>query len=317
MNAVPHTYKWILLVWSLTISQFIMAQDITQKYNVIDYCEFQKRQQTFISADGDMKYIDAGTSDKVVLLLHGVPTSGWLYRKIIDSLVDGGLRVIIPDMLGFGSSAAPKGYDIYSPKAHAARLLALMDTLAIDTWSHVCHDYGGMVTWELLRQESSRVSELVLLNTIIYEDGFNPPVRFRRGPIAHIAMSLYRSRLTNKMMLKQLFKMTLYDTELNKTEFKGYQRPLLNGKTRAMYTFFTSMRKDLPDYATVMKSLNIQVHVVWGKYDEVLVWDSQSAAVIADLKIQPENIHIVEASHFVQEETPVTICDAVLGIMQR
>lgn len=295
-----------------------MAQDSTyMPYNNIDYCEFQKRQKSFSSSDGEMKYIDEGNSDSVVLLLHGVPTSGWLYRKMIDSLVAGGLRVIIPDMLGFGSSASPKGYDLYTPEAHATRLLALMNSLAIDTWSHVCHDFGGMVTWELLRQDSSRVTELVLLNTIIYEEGFNPPVRFRRGPIAHIAMSLYRSRLTNKLMLKQLFKMSLHDTKLSKQDFKGYQWPLLKGKTRAMYTFFTSMKKDLPDYATVLKSLDIPVHVVWGKHDEVLVWEAQSATVIADLNIHADNIHIVEASHFVQEETPVTICDAVIGIMQK
>ncbi|MFT5725398.1 MAG: haloalkane dehalogenase [Bacteroidia bacterium] len=294
------------------ISQMVMAQDTTQTFSNIDYCEFQKRQNSFNSTDGEIKYIDEGISDNVVLLLHGIPTSGWLYRKMIDSLVAGGLRVIVPDMLGFGSSASPKGYDLYTPEAHAGRLLALMDTLNIDKWCHVCHDFGGMVTWEIFRQDSVRIKELILLNTIIYEDGFNPPVRFNRGPIAHIAMSLYRNRLTNKLMLKQLFKMSLHDTELTKTEFKGYQWPLLHGKTRGMYTFFSSMKKPLPDYSVITKTLDIPVHVIWGKHDALLVWEKQSAAVIADLKIKPENIHIVGASHFVQEEKPATICDQII-----
>ena len=235
---------------------------------------------------------------------------------MIDSLVVGGLRVIVPDMLGFGSSASPKGYDLYTPEAHATRLLALMDSLEIKSWCHVFHDFGGQVTWEMLRKDSTCMSELVILNTLIYEDGFNPPVRMKRGPIAHIAMSLYRSRLTNKLMLKQLFKMSLYHTELTKTEFKGYQWPMLHGKTRAMYTFFTNTKNEVPDYSSILKNLQIPVHVVWGKYDEVLTWDGQSVAVIADLNIKKENIHLVEASHFVQEETPVTICDTVLEIVK-
>lgn len=40
-------------------------------------------------------------------------TSGWLYRKMIDSLVENNYRVIVPDMLSFGSSDSPKGYDLY------------------------------------------------------------------------------------------------------------------------------------------------------------------------------------------------------------
>ncbi len=291
-----------------------MAQDTTLRFYNIDYCTYQERQHGFQSADGEIKYLDVGTSDKVVMLLHGVPTSGWLYRKMIDSLVDGGMRVIVPDMLGFGASASSKGYDLYTPTAHANRLLALMDTLNIDKWCHVFHDFGGQVTWEMLRQDSARVSELVILNTIIYEDGFNPPVRMKRGPIAHIAMSLYRSRLTSKFMLKQLFKMSLHNTELSKTEFKGYQWPMLHGKTKAMYTFFTNTKYALPDYSAILKNMTIPVGVVWGKHDKVLQWDAQASSVMQDLHIEQENVHLVEASHFVQEETPVAICDAVLNI---
>jgi haloalkane dehalogenase len=316
MKTERRTYKWLFLVLSLLANQHIMGQDTKSTYVNIDYCEFQQRQDTFESADGPITYIDEGTSDRVVLLLHGVPTSGWLYRKMIDSLVAGGMRVIVPDMLGFGSSASPKGYDLYQPSAHATRLLALMDSLEIDSWCHVCHDFGGMVTWEIIRQDSSRVRELVILNTIIYEEGFNPPVRFKRGPIAHIAMSMYRSRLTNKFMLKQLFKMSLHNTKLTKTEFKGYQWPLLHGKTRAMYAFFTNMKKALPEYKSIFADLDIPVHVVWGKHDAVLQWDAQADQVVKDLNVETTNIHIVEASHFVQEENPVTVCDQVLKIMK-
>jgi len=116
----------------------------------LTYTDFRKSQEAFVSEDGDMKYIDRGKGE-VVVLLHGVPTSGWLYRKMIDSLVDKGYRVIVPDMLGFGSSDSPKGYDLYTPEAHSKRLLALMDSLEIKNWNHVFHDAGGLWTWELFK----------------------------------------------------------------------------------------------------------------------------------------------------------------------
>ncbi len=102
-------------------------------------------------------------------------------------------RVIVPDMLGFGSSDSPKGYDIYSEARHAERLLALMNHLEIKNWTHVMHDAGGLWTWELLKNDPNRINKLIVLNTIIYEDGFKPPIRFKKGFIARTAMWSYRN----------------------------------------------------------------------------------------------------------------------------
>ena len=143
------------------------------------YSQFRDTQQSFLSSNGIIKYIDKGEGD-VLLLLHGIPTSGWLYRKMIDELSNN-YRVIVPDMLGFGSSDSPKGYDIYSPQEHAKRLLELMSSLKIESWNHVFHDAGGLWTWELMKTASEKIKALIILNTIIFEEGFNPPIRFKKG----------------------------------------------------------------------------------------------------------------------------------------
>ncbi len=163
----------------------------------LTYADFRKNQQTFKSEDGKIKYIDRGEGE-VIVLLHGVPTSGWLYRKMIDSLVNGGNRVIVPDMLGFGSSDSPKGYDLYNPKEHGKRLLALMDHLKVENWNHVFHDAGGLWTWELCKLAPDRIKKLIVLNSIIYEKGFNPPMRFERGGLTKLSVSFYSNKLTNK-----------------------------------------------------------------------------------------------------------------------
>jgi len=281
----------------------------TEKPHQMTYTNFRDQQKSFVTENGVVKYIDKGAGD-VILLLHGVPTSGWLYRHMIDELSKTH-RVIAPDMLGYGSSDSPKGYEIYSEENHAKRILGLMDSLEINTWTHVMHDAGGLWTWELLKKEPQRVSNLIILNTIIYEEGFNPPIRFEEGFMAKTAMWGYRNGITTNLMLKGLFKEGLMKNDLNKIDVEGYKTPLKEGKTRGMYYFFTQTCNALPDYTEVTRNLNIPVAVIWGKHDGFLHWEPQKDRVIKDLKILQENIHTLEAKHFIQEEKPKEIATII------
>ena len=276
------------------------------------YSEFRKSQHFFSSKDGKIAYTDTGNkTDKVILLLHGIPTSGWLYRKMIPVLVDKGYRVIAPDMLGFGSSDSPKEYDTYIEKKQAQRLLDLMYFLKIDSWTHVFHDASGLWTWELLKLQPQRVKKLVILNTIIYEEGFKPPMRFGKNLFTKIIMALYTFKLTNSKLINNLFDMSLVNNNLTKTDLEGYKKPLLEGKNKAMYYFFSRTCHNLPNHKELLPTLNKPVMVIWGKEDEFLKWKPQAELVIKDLKIASENIHLLEAKHFIQEEKPVEISNFI------
>jgi len=281
-----------------------------------NYTEFRSTQKTFSSTDGDMKYIDRGKGP-VILLLHGVPSSSWLYRKMIDGLVDGGYRIIAPDMLGFGNSSNPQGYEIYNGENHGRRLLELMDHLKIDSWSHVMHDAGGLWTWEMLSQDPKRVDNLIVFNSIIYEDGFKPPMRMKPGLFAKIAMWGYRNGITTKTLLNKLMKMGLNEDNLTSEDMEGYKKPLKEGKTKAMYYFFTQTCNALPEYSSVLTSLDIPAMIVWGQNDEMLVWDDQSEQVKTDLKISDDNVHIIDAKHFIQEEKPDEINALILKFLSK
>ena len=89
-----------------------------------------------------------------------------------------------------------------------------------------------------------------------------------------------------------------------KNEFEGYQKSLLEGKTNAMYYFFTQLSKPFPNYEETLKQLTIPVAVIWGKADKILRWEPQKERVTELLKIEDHNIHIIEGSHFIQEEQP-------------
>jgi len=277
------------------------------------YSNFRASQKSFKSKDGVIKYIDQGQGE-VILLLHGVPTSSWLYRHMIQQLSNN-YRVIAPDMLGFGNSESPIGYEVYSEENHALRLLNLMRSLNIKNWIHVMHDAGGLWTWELIKRNLNCINKLIVLNTIIYKQGFKPPIRFKKGLVAKVIMWTYKNGVTTNMMLKGLFNSGLTDNHLNALDIEGYKIPLLEGKTRAMYYFFSQTCNTLPKYNSVLKTLNVPTMVIWGENDSFLKWEPQKNQVIKDLNILAENIHLINAKHFIQEEWPDKINRLILDFL--
>jgi len=286
-----------------------------EKPNQKTYEQFRGEQNIFSSNDGNIHYIDKGKGE-VIVLLHGVPTSGWLYRNMIDGLVDNGYRVIVPDMLGYGASDSPKEYDLYSEEKHADRILDLMDDLQIKRWTQVMHDAGGLWTWELIKKQPDRITSLIILNTIIYENGFNPPIRFKPGFFARTAMWSYRNGISTNAMFHKLFKSGLIENKLNKIDVEGYKVSLLEGKTRGMYYFFSNTCNYLPDYSSIIKNLNIPKLLIWGKQDEFLVFNNMKNDVMTDLNLSEENIHLIEAKHFIQEEKPEEINTLILDFLK-
>jgi pimeloyl-ACP methyl ester carboxylesterase len=304
----------------LALSIFLFSsckpyKSTVEKPNQKTYSQFRDEQNIFSSTDGNIHYIDKGKGD-VIVMLHGVPTSGWLYRNMIDELVDNGYRVIVPDMLGYGASDSPKGFEIYSEEKHADRFLNLMDSLKIEHWSQVIHDVGGLWTWELIKKQPDRITNLIILNTIIYESGFNPPIRFKPGFFARTAMWSYRNGISTNAMLNKLFKSGLIENNLNKIDVEGYKVPLLEGKTRGMYYFFSNTCNYLPDYSNIIKNLDIPKLLIWGKQDEFLVFDKMKKDIVKDLNLSEENIHLIDAKHFIQEEKPEEINTLILNFLK-
>jgi pimeloyl-ACP methyl ester carboxylesterase len=307
-------HKFFIFALSVLALSSCVSMDYTDTKEKQDYVTFRDSQYTFLSTDGEIRYIDKGQGP-IILLIHGVPSSSWLYRKMIEGLVDGGYRVIAPDMLGFGNSANPDGYDVYSPKHHSRRILELMDSLNISKWAHVMHDAGGVWTWELAKQAPERISHLIILNTVIFEEGFNPPVRMDKGNTAKFAMYLYENRLTSAFLLDQLFQEGLSSGNLSKEAFNGYKIPLREGKTNGMYQFFTNTCNSLPQYDDTIKTLNLPVAVIWGKDDEILQWEPQKERVMASLNIKEKNVHVIDAGHFIQEDAPEIVNSHILHFL--
>jgi pimeloyl-ACP methyl ester carboxylesterase len=112
-----------------------------------------------------------------VVLLHGFPDSGRLWRHQVPALADAGLRVIVPDMRGYGRSDKPGDVAAYSLQLLAADVLAVLGDAGVERAHIVGHDWGAAVTWGLGAVAPDRVDRLVALSvghpaTFFVSDGF-------------------------------------------------------------------------------------------------------------------------------------------------
>lgn len=129
-----------------------------------------------LSAPGEMRtarvgsevvaYHDAGEGTPVVLL-HGLGEHAGYWRSNVEPLVAGGVRVVVPDLLGYGRSAKPArgdGVNPYGPGGQAARVAGLLDALGIsEPVVLVGHSMGGQIATRFALAWPTRVRHLVLL----------------------------------------------------------------------------------------------------------------------------------------------------------
>src|SRR5258705_5695182 len=94
-----------------------------------------------------MAYVDTGprSARETLLLLHGEPMWGYLYRKLIGPLEAAGFRVIVPDLIGFGRSDKPTDPTAYSYSQHVAWLTRLVEALDLRNVTLFGQDWGGLL----------------------------------------------------------------------------------------------------------------------------------------------------------------------------
>src|SRR5678816_2850385 len=123
---------------------------------------------------GAMAWVESGRGRDVVCV-HGNPTWGFLWRKVIAALEGQRLRLLAPDLLGCGRSSKPRAVAWHTLERHAAALSAWMEARRLQDPILVVQDWGGPIgLLAAARAPSVRISALCLLNT-----GVILPGRFR------------------------------------------------------------------------------------------------------------------------------------------
>src|SRR3989440_3576709 len=134
---------------------------ITELINAAPLARTKRRIRTF---GGDVAYLRTGQGPPLVLL-HGIPSSSYLWRDVIDPL-SASFDVLAPDLLGYGDSDKRLDADL-SVAAQARYVVAFMETLGVHQAAVAGHDIGGGVAQLMAVDEPQRVARLILIDSIV------------------------------------------------------------------------------------------------------------------------------------------------------
>jgi pimeloyl-ACP methyl ester carboxylesterase len=100
-----------------------------------------------------------------VLLLHGFPQTSWAWRDELWALGHAGYRAVAPDQRGYCSGARPAGVDAYATERLLGDVVDLADSMEMDTFDLVGHDWGGLLAWIIASRHRDRVRSLCVVST--------------------------------------------------------------------------------------------------------------------------------------------------------
>jgi haloalkane dehalogenase len=254
-----------------------------------------------------------------VLMVHGNPTWGFLYRKVVRELAGEKLRLVVPDLIGLGCSDKPRDPAAHTLEAHGAWMGTLVARLALSDLVFVGQDWGGPIGLHALASRLDRVSAMVILNTVPGppREGFKPTAfhRFARSRAADFAFRLGFPQ--NMLFFAQGDK-----TSIGPRASLAYRWPLRHVRDRVAPLALARMVPDSMHHASIaplrvcqeaVTSFRGPIEIVWGDRDPVL------GSVIRHLERLLPDAHITRtrAGHFLQEEVPREIADAVRSAVRR
>lgn len=256
--------------------------------------------------------VDEGAGEPV-LLLHGEPTSSFLWRHVIPPLVDAGHRVIAPDLIGFGRSDKPEEIGWYSYDRHVASIAQLVEELDLRGLTLVVHDWGGPIGLRVAVEHEERVDRLVILNTGI---GVGAPsdtwLRFREA-VRKTGGALDIGRLVAAGTANGLSDdvRAMYDAPFPRPESKA---------GALAFPELVATERDHPNADSMqrvrdaLRSWRKPTLVVWGADDPVL--PSSVAEDFVELIPGARGPVLIEgASHFLQEDKPDELAAAILDFL--
>ncbi len=264
-------------------------------------------------------YLDEGPADgPVVLCMHGEPSWSYLYRKMIPLLVDAGLRVIAPDLVGFGKSDKPSEKSDYTYARHVAWMQeAIVDHLDLSNATFFGQDWGGLVGLRLVAENPERFARVVIGNTGL-PTGEHPPSEAFLGwqkfsqesPVFPIGQILNGATLT----------------ELTEAEIAAYDAPFPDETFKEGARIFPSLvPTSVDDPAVPANNAAWEVFKAWDKPFLCCFSDSDPVTAGGDkpfVKLVPgasgqPHRTVENAHHFFQEDGASQLAQIVVNAVAR
>ena len=274
-----------------------------------------------------MAFVDEGDRDRrPVLLLHGNPTWGFLYRDFIEPLLAAGYRVVVPDWIGSGYSDHPRVDAALTLAHHIADLVSLIDQLALRRFVIVAQDWGGPQGVGAALERRRELGALVLMNTWLFTDTKG---KFHQSPLP---WTTWHAPIIGQLLMKR-FKVLSHGGVSAIT-----RRGMTDGEKRAYHHVFDEPDSDhvvltwprtIPlregdrgsaDMATIQRRLpelhDVPTLLVWAPEDNV--FPIEYANRLKELLPRAEGPLLFDrAGHFLQDDRGPEIVAASIPFLQR
>jgi pimeloyl-ACP methyl ester carboxylesterase len=259
----------------------------------------------YVRIDGQRIAYHRFGSGPSVALIHGIPTSSYLWRNVIPLLVDKGLQVIAFDLLGYGNSDKPSDVDLGIAK-QAERIAAALRELDWDGTAIVGHDIGGGVAQLLCANDPQAAKHLVLLDSIAYDSFPEPGIARLKDPVWDNILGAADFDL-KKGLTKGFMRGMVHQERITSEFIEAYERPFRGVAGRLAYLRAARglRTEELSTRMTEIHELTIPVLIIWGAEDafQPLRYGLQ----LANSLPRAGFVKIDHAGHFLPEDEPTLV----------
>lgn len=260
----------------------------------------------FCDVDGmTLHYSVAGPAETApVLLLHGWPTSAFLWRRVMPAIAET-RRVVALDLPGFGLSAKPLDAS-YSLRFFERVLNGVCEHLDAERIGLAVHDLGGPAGLYWASRHPQRLERLAVLNTLVYPQLSWAVMAF----VAICRMPGLRWWLTSPRGLAGTLKLGVHDaSRLAPDAVPGIQAPFADPDARRalIKTALGIHPNGLKDIAAWLPKIDVPVCLLYGRHDRIL---PDIAKTMERLKRDVPHAELhepLDCGHFLQEEQPEKI----------
>lgn len=288
---------------------------MSNKRTVEQVIEQHQAAGRFIQVDGIRTFVLDEGGGEVVFCIHGVPTSSFLYRKVIHALAAKGMRGVAIDLPGLGLSDRPEDFD-YTFHNFAGFCAKAAEVMNIDKYHLLIHDIGGPIGFAMAAENKERVLSLTILNTWIEVDKFKKPLPMRpfEKPLLGEAELMTIQHSTWYLLFSQLG--VNHADNLPKEEVYAYVDLLKRddgGKAflKIMRNFQKSEEFKRLCYQAV-ENVSYPVQAIWGADDPALNYERFGEEIKRAANLS--TVHKLSSKHFLQEEKPEEIAQLVVQL---
>jgi uncharacterized protein (TIGR00369 family) len=254
---------------------------------------------------GDIAYLRKGQGPPLVLL-HGIPSSSYLWRDVIDPLANT-FDVLAPDLLGYGDSDKRLDADL-SIAAQARYIVAFMETIGVHQAAIVGHDIGGGIAQLMAVDEPQRVARLILIDSVVDN---NWPI----ADIARLKEPAWDQIMVNidlrEGLRKGLEAGIVTEGRINDELVDEWTRPFqdLGGRRAYLRAARALSNRDLTSRARHIEEVETPTLVLWGANDHFL--EPRWADTLKH-KLRDTTVEIIDpGGHFLPLDRPDAVVEAI------